>query len=78
MEKRLLQSSCICKETTTIRLNGKSHIWITKKTGKKGEALYINSMDPKHLMNLEKGFEINKCWNQFNPQIRNITLKKGK
>ena len=26
MEKRPMQSSCICKETTTIRLNGKPHI----------------------------------------------------
>ena len=42
------------------------------------EALYINSMDPKKLMNLEKGFEINQCWNEFNPQIRNIALRKGK
>jgi len=42
------------------------------------EALYINSMDPKKLMNLEKGFEINQCWNEFNPQIRTIALRKGK
>ena len=42
------------------------------------EALYINAMNPKELMNLEKGFEINQCWNEFNPQIRNIALKKGR
>ena len=42
------------------------------------EALYINAMIPKELMNLEKGFEINQCWNEFNPQIRNIALKKGR
>jgi len=35
-------------------------------------------MNPKELMNLEKGFEINQCWNEFNPQIRNIALKKGR
>ena len=40
------------------------------------EALCINAMNPKELMNLEKGFEINQCWNEFNPQIRNIALKK--
>ena len=44
------------------------------------EALYINAMNPKELMNLEfeKGFEINQCRNELNPQIRNITLKKGR
>jgi len=42
------------------------------------EALYINAMNPKELMNLEKGFEINQCWSEFNPQIRNIALKKGR
>ena len=29
-------------------------------------------------IDLEKGFEINQCWNEFNPQIRNIALKKGR
>ena len=42
------------------------------------EALYINAMDSKESMNLEKGFEINPCWNKFNPHIRNIAQKKGK
>ena len=42
------------------------------------EALYINAMDSKEIMNLEKGFEINPCWNEFNPHIRNIAQKKGK
>ena len=48
------------------------------KKRKINEALYINSMDPKTLMNLEKGFEINQCWNKFNPEMRNIALRKGK
>ena len=51
-----------------------------KKTGKKRkikEALYINSMDPKKLMNLEKGFETNQCWNEFNPHIWNIAFRKA-
>ena len=47
----------------------KSHIWKEKKTGKIKEALYINTMDQKKLMNLEKGFEINQHWNECNPQI---------
>ena len=42
------------------------------------EALYINAMDSKEIMNLEKGFEINPCWNEFSPHIRNIAQKKGK
>jgi len=42
------------------------------------EALYINAMDSKEIMNLEKGFEINPYWNEFNPHIRNIAQKKGK
>ena len=35
-----------------------------------------HAMNPKELMYLEKGFKINQCWNEFNPQIRNIALKK--
>ena len=35
------------------------------------EALYINAMDSKEIMNLDKGFEINPCWNEFNPHIQN-------
>ena len=42
------------------------------------EALYINAMDSKEIMNLEKGSEINPCWNEFNPHIRNMAQKKGK
>ena len=42
------------------------------------EALFINAMDPKEMMNFETGFEINQCWNEFNPQIRNNDFKKGK
>ena len=42
------------------------------------EALIINAMDPKQIMNLEKGMEINQCWNEFNPNIRNIVQKKDK
>ena len=42
------------------------------------EALFINAMDSKEIMNLEKGFEINPCWNEFNPHIRTIAQKKGK
>ena len=42
------------------------------------EALFINAMDSKEIMNLEKGFEINPCWNEFNPHIRYIPQKKGK
>ena len=42
------------------------------------EALFINAMDSKEIMNLEKGFEINPCWNEFNPHIRYIAQKKGK
>ena len=49
-----------------------------KRKIKEAWALYINSMDPKKLMNLEKGIEINQCWNEFNSQIRNIALRKGK
>ena len=52
-----------------------------KKTGKKRkikEALVIIGMDPKQIMNLEKGMEINQCWNEFNPNIRNIVQKKEK
>ena len=42
------------------------------------EALYINAVDSKKIMNLEKGFVINPCWNEFNPYIRNIAQKKRK
>ena len=31
------------------------------------EARYFNAMDQKKIMNLEKGFEINHCWNEFDP-----------
>ena len=52
-----------------------------KKTGKRerlSEALSINAMEPTQIMNLEKGMEINQCWNKFNPNIRNIIQKKEK
>ena len=42
------------------------------------EALIINAMEPTQIMNLEKGMEINQCWNEFNPNIRNIVQKKEK
>ena len=42
------------------------------------EAFFINAMDPKKIMNLEKGFEVNQCWNEFNPQVREIALRKGR
>ena len=42
------------------------------------EVLIINAMDPKQIMNLEKGMEINQCWNKFNPNIQNIVQKKEK
>ena len=81
MRKRPMAYPCIYSYTTAIRLNGRSScIWKAKKTGKRKikEALYINAMDPKEIMNLEKGLKINTRWNEFNPQIRNIALKKGR
>ena len=42
------------------------------------EALIINAMEPTQIMNLEKGMEIYQCWNEFNPNIRNIVQKKEK
>ena len=72
MEKKTMQSLCICRKTTTIGLNGVSYLdreenW--KKKRKIKEALYINSINPEKLIYLEKGFEINQCWNEFNPHI---------
>ena len=48
------------------------------KKSKIKEALYIDAMDSKEILNLDKGFEINHCWNEFNLHIRNIAQKKGK
>ena len=82
MGKSPMPFLCIYSITAAIQLNGRrSHIWKEKKTGRKEkikEALYINAMNPKDLMNLEKGFEVNQCWNEFNPEMRNIAFKKGR
>ena len=40
--------------------------------------LYINAMDSKEIMNLEKEVDIYPCWNEFNPHIHNIAEKRGK
>ena len=48
------------------------------KKRKVKEEIYINVMDSKEIMNLEKGFESNPCWNEFNPHIQNIAQKKRK
>ena len=42
------------------------------KKRKVKEEIHINVMDSKEIMNLEKGFEINPCWNEFTPLIQNI------
>ena len=38
------------------------------------ESIYINALDPSEkptkIMNLEKGFKIGSCWNEFNSEIR--------
>ena len=46
------------------------------------EAIYINSLnptariDPSKLMNLEKGFELDPIWSEFNPVFRDLVQKK--
>ena len=43
-------------------------------------SMYINAMDPSQkptqIMNLEKGKEVNPCWNEFNSVIKKIVMKK--
>ena len=50
------------------------------------EAIYINvvvptnSADGRKLMNLEKGYDLDKIWSEFNPDIRDrlkSSLKKA-
>ena len=49
-----------------------SEVNITRRKIK--EALYINACDPsekpRKLMNIEKGWKINPCWNEFNSEIK--------
>ena len=46
------------------------------------EALYINAlnpnvtMDPSRAMNLEKGFELDAIWSEFNSVFRNSIKEK--
>ena len=46
------------------------------------EAIYINAlnpsskMDPKKVMNLEKGFELDPIWSEFNAEFRGLMRKK--
>ena len=46
------------------------------------EAIYINAlnpsskMDPKKVMNLEKGFELDPIWSEFNAEFRGLLRKK--
>ena len=46
------------------------------------EAIYINAlnpsnkMDPKKVMNLEKGFELDPIWSEFNAEFRDLMRKK--
>jgi hypothetical protein len=46
------------------------------------ESIYINSLnstmkiDPSKLMNLEKGFDLDPIWSEFNPVFRDIIQKK--
>ena len=46
------------------------------------EAIYMNSLnptariDPSKLMNLEKGFELDPIWSEFNPVFRDLVQKK--
>ena len=46
------------------------------------ESIYINAMDPSQkptqIMNLEKGKEVNPCWNEFNYVIKKIVMKKAR
>ena len=46
------------------------------------ESIYINAMDPSQkptqIMNLEKGKEVNPCWNEFNSVIKKIVMKKAR
>jgi hypothetical protein len=45
------------------------------------ESVYINACDPSDkpvvLMNLEKGYKINTCWNEFNADIK-VSMSKKK
>ena len=73
-----------CKSTRIITSNGnKFHISNMRKTGRREKLRKLCiSMQwiqrISEIMNLEKGFEINPRWNEFNPHIRNIAQKKGK
>ena len=46
------------------------------------ESIYINSLnltskiDPSKLMNLEKGFDLDPIWSEFNPVFRDVVRKK--
>ena len=46
------------------------------------QAIYINSLNPtarihpSKLMNLEKGFELDRIWSEFNPIFRDLVQKK--
>ena len=46
------------------------------------ESIYINAVDPAQkptqIMNLEKGKEVNPCWNEFNSFIKKIVMKKAR
>ena len=46
------------------------------------ESIYINAADPAQkptqIMNLEKGKEVNACWNEFNSFIKKIVMKKAR
>ena len=79
MARKQMQYSCIYKHTMTIPSNGKKFpISKMRKTGRREKLrkLSINAMDSKEIMNLEKGFEINPCWNEFNPTPETLLRKK--
>ena len=57
----------------------KGGIWKGRKIK---ESIYINSLipttkiDPSKLMNLEKGFDLDPIWSEFNPIFRDVIRKK--
>ena len=73
------------KDTRLIGI--KSTFWdklkeINWKGRKIKESIYINSLnptmkiDPSKLMNLEKGFDLDPIWSEFNPVFRDSIQKK--
>ena len=40
------------------------------------EAIYINALNPSSKMNLEKGFELDPIWSEFNAEFRGLMRRK--